>query len=263
MAPPKADPPPMPLPPFPPLTPPLEPLAPADPLAPAARLPTNVQLVSTATAPWLMKRPPPLASCPPEIVSPRRVKFVTPGMTVKSRKRLLPAMVTLFVPASRVTLLEIVSVLVRTIVVQFERKKLPPCCTAARNSSICAQSLVRVTVIWKSWLLLAPVLSSVTASRRVYEGVAACVAVGLQVNTALVGLLLVSVAPGGGALRRLNTRALVALSVAWARLVKMSVVPSVTVWGGIGSITTPPTGVTPLVTVTVKVMALEFNPKLW
>jgi hypothetical protein len=66
-----------------------------------------------------------------------------------------------------------------------------------------------------------------------------------------------------GALRRLNTKAFVGLSVAWAWLVKMRVVPSVTVWGRMGSITTPPIGVTELVvTVTVNVMVLEFCPKL-
>ena len=70
--------------------------------------------------------PPPLVFCPPERVMPRSVKFVTPGRTVKSLKRLLPVIVTLFVPASRVTLFEIVSVLDRTIVEQSESRKYPP-----------------------------------------------------------------------------------------------------------------------------------------
>ena len=104
--------------------------------------------------------------------------------------------------------------------------------------------------------------TTVTISRRVYEGVAAWAEVGVQLKTPLVRLLLVRVAPLG-ALTSLNKSGVLELLVAWAWLVKVSAVPSTTVCGGIGSMTTWSTGATLFVTVTVKLVPAVFGVPNW
>src|ERR1035441_4526773 len=103
---------------------------------------------------------PPRSLLPPCKVTPLSVRLA-PGSTVKSRKRLLPAIVTLPEAALRITLVAMVIVFDRTSVGQSVSWMGPPAATVFRNCVYWLQLLVRITLTLKAWVALSEVAASV------------------------------------------------------------------------------------------------------